>query len=86
MTGPRGAVRVDEPHQTRRPRWPWVLLAVLVVLIALLIVFLASGWLSVDFTGGAVEAPDVDVDSNLPDVDVDPGELPDVDVEGSPSN
>ena len=88
MTRPHGALRVDEPHKIKKRKWPWVLLAILVLLIALLVAFFALGWLSIDFTGGNVDvdAPDVDVDTNVPDVDVDPGELPDIDVEQSPSN
>jgi hypothetical protein len=50
------------------------------------VVLFALGWLSFDVTGGDIDVPSVEVDTNLPDVDVDPGELPDVDVENEPSN
>ncbi len=84
-----GAVRADTDERThRRSKWPWVLLALLVLIVAILIAFFALGWLTVDFTGGDVDvdAPSVDVDSDLPDVEVDPGEAPDIDVENDPSN
>ena len=82
MTRDTGAFRADTDERTRSgSKWPWVVLALLVLILAILIAFFALGWLSVDFTGG-----DVDVDTDLPDVDVDPGEAPDVDVENDPSN
>ena len=67
-------------------RWPRILLAFLVLMALVAVVLFALGWLSFDFTGGDIDAPSVEVDTNLPDVDVDPGELPDVDVENEPSN
>jgi hypothetical protein len=89
MTRDTGTFRADADQRAhRRPKWPWVLLALLVVIVAILVVFFALGWLSVDFSGGDVDidAPSVDVDTDLPDVDVDPGEAPDIDVEDAPSN
>ncbi len=89
MARDTGAVRADRDDRVhRRPKWPWVLLALLVLIVAILIVFFALEWISVDFTGGDVDvdAPNVDVDTDLPDVEVDPGEAPDIDVENDPSN
>ena len=67
-------------------RWPWILLALLALIALIAVVLFALGWLSFDFTGGDIDVPSVEVDTNLPDVDVDPGQLPDVDVENEPSN
>ncbi len=82
-----GAVSGDtDRRKRRRRRWPRILLALLALIALIAVTLFALGWLSFDFTGGNIDAPSVEVDTNLPDVDVDPGELPDVDVENEPSN
>jgi len=58
-------------------------LGLLVLLLLLLLVALLAGWVDVDLSGGDVVAPDVDIDVDLPDVTVEGGELPDVDVEST---
>ncbi len=82
-----GAVSGDtDRRKRRRRRWPRILLALLALIALIAVALFALGWLSFDFTGGNIDAPSVEVDTNLPHVDVDPGELPDVDVENEPSN
>ena len=82
-----GAVSGDTDRRKRgKRRWPRILLAILALIALIAVVLFALGWLSFDFTGGDIDVPSVEVDTNLPDVDVDPGELPDVDVENEPSN
>jgi hypothetical protein len=82
-----GAISGDtDRRKRRRRRWPWILLTILALTALIAVVLFALGWLSFDVTGGNIDAPSVDVDTNLPDVDVDPGELPDVDIENEPSN
>jgi hypothetical protein len=58
-------------------------LGLLVLLLLLLLVALLFGWVDVDLSGGDVVAPDVDVDVDVPDVTVEGGELPDVDIEST---
>lgn len=60
-------------------------LGLLVLLLLLLLVALLLGWLDIYLSGGGgdVVAPDLDVDVDLPDVTVEGGELPDIDVESS---
>ena len=82
-----GAVSGDTDRRKRgKRRGPGILLAILALIALIAVVLFALGWLSFDVTGGDIDAPSVEVDTNLPDVDVDPGELPDVDVENEPSN
>ena len=82
-----GAVSGDTDRRKRgKRRWPGILLAILALIALIAVVLFALGWLSFDVTGGDIDAPSVEVDTDLPDVDVDPGELPDVDVENEPSN
>lgn len=70
--------RTSSRTRTSRPRGA---LGVLVQLLLLPLVALPFGWVGVDLSGGDVVAPDVDVD--VPEVTVEGGELPDVDVEPS---
>jgi hypothetical protein len=58
-------------------------LGLLVLLLLLLLVALLLGWVDIDLSGGEVVAPDVDVDVDVPDVTVEGGELPDIEVEST---
>lgn len=75
---------MDTGTRSSGPKWPWIVLGVLLLLLLFLLIGLLIGWIDVDFSGGNldVEAPDADVSVDSPDVDADPGQLPDVDVDG----
>src|SRR4028119_1907106 len=73
-----GAVGGDTDRRKRRKRrWPWILLAIFVLIALIAVVLFALGWLTFDFTGGNIDAPSVDVDTDLPAVHADSGDIAD---------
>ena len=74
---------LDADRSGKGPKWPGLVLALLLLLVLFIVVSFAAGWVDFDVSGAAdVDLPDTDVDVDAPDVDVDSGDLPDVDVEG----